>query len=80
VSRSRKKHPFIAICGLARGSMKKWKIQCNGKVRRDEDTGNFSFYKKTVERYTAPDDGKGYAGPNSSWMTDPKQIEKLKRK
>ena len=62
------KRPYVSLCGISRGSMKEWKKQCNGVVRRckDEDA---KVYKKINDVWLAPDDGK------SLWK-DPKARRK----
>ena len=66
MSRSRKTVPIHNFACMARGSMKKWKKQCNRSLRRisvERDLGNGSFVYKLIERGTAPDDGKSWAHP-----------------
>jgi hypothetical protein len=63
MSRSRKK-PYVSFVCIGRGSMKKWKAQCNDKIRHkpidDENEDLGKIYKKVTNRWTAPDDGKTY--------------------
>lgn len=61
MSRSRKK-PYISIVCIGRGSMKKWKKQCNDTIRTqsiDPEKEIFSP-KKMICRWSAPDDGRSY--------------------
>lgn len=62
MSRSTKK-PYISWACHARGSMSKWKSQCNRSIRRipvDKEIDDMSYVRKLNERYTAPDDGHQY--------------------
>lgn len=72
MSRSKKKFPIIGIACHMKGSMKKWKKQCNGRIRQiaiDEELGGKSFVRKVNERWSAPDDGK-------RWWDDPRALRK----
>ncbi len=62
MSRSRKK-PYVSIVSIGRGSMKKWKNDCNNTLRNmpiDEENDLGKVYKKVTDRWTAPDDGRSY--------------------
>jgi len=58
MSRSYKKPYISTTCiGDKAGMMKWWKKQCNKKVRSSECT-NGAEYKKLVNQWQAPNDGK----------------------
>jgi hypothetical protein len=66
MSRSYKK-PYVSTTtdGCNPGVMKTWKKQCNKTIRKNRpDLGNGGHYKKTVNQWDAPNDGKVY---NPSW-------------
>lgn len=54
---------------MGRGTMKKWKIQCNDIIRLTEEVPNGNSYKKVTNRWSAPDDGR-------HWWEDPKGYRK----
>lgn len=61
MSRSRKKNPYTSTtcCGARVGVMKKWKTGNNRIVRRlDGEIPNGGFYKKLINPWLAPNDGK----------------------
>lgn len=70
MSRSRKKYPIgaIACCGKGQ-AMRRAKAKANRVVRREEDVCSGNFYRKVVERYSFPDDGK-------KWHDHPKAFRK----
>lgn len=62
MSRSRKK-PYVGSVCHSRGSIAKWKGQCNKKIRLmpvDEELGDMNYYKKISDAWNRPDDGKFY--------------------
>lgn len=63
MSRSRKKMPIGPVAGCSRGTMKKWKKQCNRSIRRipiEADLGNGSFVHRLSEVWMSPSDGKTF--------------------
>lgn len=61
MSRSFKK-PYMPNAGSGKG-MSSWKTECNRIIRRipiEDEIGNMSYFKRLIERYTAPDDGRHY--------------------
>ena len=62
MSRSSKKNPYISTACHSRGSMKKWKRQCNARYREylknEEEPPSLNHNRKFVSRWAAPDDGK----------------------
>lgn len=60
MSRSRKKYPIGAIACCGKGSsMRLAKRKANRVVRRDEEaTVSGNHYRRIVDRWSFPDDGK----------------------
>ena len=76
MSRSRKKTAVRTVCSARAGQMKRWKENCNKRVRRrpvEEDIGNNTTYKRMNDVWTSPSDGK-------IWVNQDKDYEKWLRK
>ena len=60
------KQPYhsITCIGSRTGMQKAWKKQSNKVLRQAKDIENFGFYKKIVDAWSAPNDGKTY---NPEW-------------
>lgn len=54
------RQPYVSICSIGRGDMKKWKAQCNRKIRRLSAEQEIGAPKKITNRWDAPDDGRSY--------------------
>ena len=71
MSRSKKKYPIGPICCVGKGSsMRLAKRRANVNVRKDdEDIPNGNHYRRIVDRWSFPDDGK-------TWYEHPKMYRK----
>ncbi len=59
MSRSKKKNPILPVCFVSYGAMKKWKKECNRKLRRNYDLKEDidKTYKKINDIWNSPSDG-----------------------
>ncbi len=64
MSRSKKKNPYVEHASIRSGDMKKWKKQCNSKLRKElkktDDPVPLTFHKRFTDEWMAPNDGKHY--------------------
>lgn len=67
MSRSVKKNSFSSICSVRNGEVKKAKTKANRIIRKlEEELPKGNYYRRIVNRYHFPDDGKMFFADDKS--------------